>query len=109
MAASRKSSGVMPAVRVPQTTHGKLQELAKTEERSMGEIVTELVEKYEQERFWEEANASLERLRADPVAWQDYMDEVALWDNLSNDGLENEPPYYTPEEEEKIRASAGQS
>lgn len=38
-------------------------------------------------------------MRADPVAWKDYLDEIALWDTLSGDGLENEEPYYTPEEE----------
>ena len=54
--------------------------------------------------FWERAAASVERLKADPEAWQDYLDEIAAWDTLAGDGLENEDPYYTPEEEAAIEA-----
>jgi len=93
------------AVRIPSNTHLKLQEISKQEGRSMGEIVSDLVEKYERERFWEEANASMERLRADPVAWKDYKDEIALLEGGSMDGLKNEPAYYTAEELEEIRAN----
>lgn len=44
------------------------------------------------------------RLRGDPVAWKDYQDEIAMWDSLAGDGLEDEAPYYTPEEEAAIEA-----
>ncbi len=72
----------------------------------MGEVVTFLVERYEKERFWKQVRADYERLRADPAAWQDYKEEVELWDSLSGDGLENEPPYFSPEEEREIRERA---
>jgi hypothetical protein len=36
--------------------------------------------------------ADYERLRADPEAWAEYQREIALWDALSSDGLEDEPP-----------------
>ena len=93
------------AVRIPSITHLKLQEMSRLEGRSMGEIVVELVENYERAKFWEEANASLERLRADPVAWKDYKDEIALLEGGSMDGLEDAPAYYTSEELEEIRAN----
>jgi hypothetical protein len=54
--------------------------------------------------FWERAAATVERLKADPEAWQGYLDEIAEWDALAGDGLENEEPYYTPEEEAEIEA-----
>jgi hypothetical protein len=104
MAALSKASA--PVVKLKPATHAKLQELAKSEDRPMGAIVTELVERYAREQFWREANASVERLRADPVAWKDYKDEIALFEGGSMDGLEDEPPYVTPEEEEAIRAAA---
>ncbi len=44
-------------------------------------------------------------MRADPVAWKDYQDVIALWDTLAGDGLENEEPYYTPEEEAELVAT----
>ncbi|MGC4193042.1 MAG: hypothetical protein QM589_17995 [Thermomicrobiales bacterium] len=65
----------------------------------MGEIVAYLVDRYERERFWKQVRADYARLKADPVAWSDYIDEVEAWDTLSGDGLEREAPYYTAEEE----------
>ncbi|MBA2758829.1 MAG: hypothetical protein H0U38_03970 [Chloroflexia bacterium] len=38
--------------------------------------------------FWQKMEEGLARLRADPVAWQEYQDEIALWDTTSGDGLE---------------------
>lgn len=35
------------------------------------------------------------RLRADPVAWQAYQDEIAIWDATLMDGLEDNAPYDT--------------
>ncbi len=93
-------------VKIPSQTHAKLQEIARDEHRPMGEIVTELVDRYEREQFWKGVKEDYERLRSDPVAWKEYQDEVAVWDNLAGDGLENEPPYFTPEEEEEIRERA---
>jgi hypothetical protein len=58
----------------------------------------------EQDAFWRDVNDAIEKLRADPVAWKDYLDEVALFEGGSWDGLEDEEPYYTREEEGAIRA-----
>lgn len=91
-------------VKVHPQTHAKLQEIARDEHRPMGEIVTDLVERYERERFWQGVTEDLERLRADPVAWRDYQDEIAFFDGVALDGLADEPPYFTPAEEEAIRA-----
>ncbi len=104
MAALRKSTATV--VKLKPATHAKLQEIAKTTHRPMGEVVSEMVERYEREKFWAEANASMDRLRANPVAWKDYQDEIAIWDQTAGDGLENEEPYYTPEEEREILANA---
>lgn len=93
-------------VKINAQTHAKLQEIAREDDRPMGEIVTFLVDRYERERFWKGAKEDLARLKADPVAWQDYQDEIAVWDSLAGSGLENEPPYFTPQEEEEIRERA---
>ena len=57
------------------------------------------------DEFWDGIEEDLARLRADPVAWKDYQDEIALWDTLAGDGLENEVPYYNPEEEAALAAT----
>ena len=56
------------------------------------------------EQFWKRARQSVERFKADPVTWQGYLDEIAIWDGLAGDGLTDEEPYYTPEEEAEIEA-----
>lgn len=93
MAALRKIPGHTPAIRVPQATHAKLQALARVEHRPMGDIVTELVNAYETRTFWNEVNASLDRLQADPAAWQDYMNELGELQGAPNAELADEPPY----------------
>jgi len=103
MSAQRKPSNSV--VKISPSSHAKLQDMSRNEQRPMGEIVNDLIERYEREQFWMSARESVERLRADPVAWKDYLDEVALWDQTSGDGLENEEPYYTPEEEREILAN----
>ena len=91
-------------VRVDEQLHAKLRQLAESENRPIGQVIEEAVKQYERQKFWSEVNASLKRLRADPKAWQEYQEEIALLEGGSMDGLENEEPYYTPEEEEAIRA-----
>jgi hypothetical protein len=98
-----------PVVKISPATHATLQDLSAREDRSMGEIVNDLVERYEQEQFWSRVREQLARLKVDPVAWQDYMREIAEWDAMGSDGLENEEPYYSVEEEEDILANAAHS
>lgn len=104
MSALRKPSA--PVVKLKPQTHAKLQEIAKEEDRPMGEIVTFLIDRYERERFWQKVRDDYARLKADPEAWQAYRDEIDLWDQTAGDGLEREEPYYTPEEEREILAQA---
>jgi hypothetical protein len=94
-------------VRVDDDLHAKLVALAAEEHRPIGQVIEDAIERYRREKFWKGVNEDLERLRADPEAWNDYQDEIALLEGGSMDGLENEPPYFTPEEEEEIRARAG--
>lgn len=79
-------------VRVEDDVHRTLREIAESEHRPIGKVIEEAVRLYEKEKFWNEVNASLERLREDPVAWQDSMDELAEWDAMPNEVLAAEPP-----------------
>lgn len=102
MATERKSTSTV--VKIKPDTHAVLQDISRDEDRPMGEIISDLVERYERERFWKAAAADLARLKQDDRAWQEYQGEAGEFDQLANDGLENEPPFFTPEEEEEIRA-----
>lgn len=81
-------------VRVDPRTHAILRELSEQEHKPIGQLVTEAVERYRDEKFWQKMEGALARLKADPAAWEDYQDEIELWDTTSGDGLENEEPYY---------------
>lgn len=64
----------------------------------MGNVNNDTSEQHETERFWSEANDAYVRLRADKDAWADYQNEIRLLEGGSMDGLENEPPYFSPDE-----------
>jgi hypothetical protein len=80
-------------IKVKPDTHKKLRELSKSQLKPMGDIVTELVDRYEEELFWKESKAQLDRLKADPEAWQEYLEEMAEWDDMPNEVLDTEEPY----------------
>jgi len=92
------------SVRVDPKLHATLRKLAEAEHRPIGKVIEDAVARYEKDKFWQEMHEGFARLRADPVAWKEYQDEAAIWDSMSNDGLEDEEPYYSAEEEEEIRA-----
>lgn len=102
MSALRKQS--TPVVKVKPHTHAKLMAFSKEDNRPMSEIVELLVDRFEKERFWQGAREDVARLKADPVAWQGYLDEMREWDEVPNDILDAEEPYYSPEEEREILA-----
>lgn len=96
----------MATVRVEPKLHEKLRNLSAAEQRSISQVIEEAVDRYETEKFWAAMHEGFARLRADPVAWDEYQKEAALWDSVSGDGLENEEPYFTEEEaQNEIAAS----
>lgn len=98
-----------PVVKLQPETHARLRRLSHEQQRPMGEIVTDLLERYERDEFWRQVKESVDRLREDPVAWKDYKDEIALLEGGSMDGLEEDDSWFAPEEEEKIRAESART
>lgn len=86
-------------VRVDERLHSELRELSNQENRPIGEVIADAIERYQKAKFWEQARADMARLRSDPQEWADYQAEIALWDTLAGDGLESEEPYYAEDEE----------
>ncbi len=79
-------------VRVDTRTREVLREWSMEQHKPIGEIIADLVQQQEQERFWQEMHEDFARLRADADAWQGYQDELAIWDATLLDGLEHEEP-----------------
>jgi hypothetical protein len=82
----------MSSVMIPvsEATHRKLQELATSSGATVQAVLDKAVEAYERKCFLEGLNADFARLRADPQAWQEELEERALWDKTLADGLEDE-------------------
>ncbi|HEU0164362.1 MAG TPA: hypothetical protein VFQ54_04905 [Thermomicrobiales bacterium] len=93
-------------VRVEETTHAKLNAWSEAQKKPISQIVRELVDHQEAELFWAAMHEDFDRLRADPVAWKDYQDEARIFEGGSMDGLEDDEPYYTVEEEAEIEKHA---
>lgn len=88
----------MAMVRVEPKLHATLRALAAAEQRSIGQVIEEAVDRYQKERFWRAMHEGYARLRADPAGWRDFQEEAALWASASGDGLEDEEPYVIAEE-----------
>ena len=88
----------MATVRVKPKVHATLRALSDAEQRSIGQVIEDAVDRYQKEKFWKAMHEGFARLRADPVTWSEYQVEAALWDSVIGDGLEDEAPYFTEEE-----------
>jgi hypothetical protein len=77
-------------VRVDEQTHKALKSMTERTGQSMPQIVSKAVEAYRRQLFLEECNAAYSRLREDPQAWKEELEERALWDAALSDGLEAE-------------------
>ncbi len=99
---AQKEAFVAVTIRVDERVHAKLRDLSRAERRSMGELIADAIDRYEHDKFWDDVESSVERVRADPDALRAYENEIRLLEGGSMDGLEHEPPYYTPEELEAL-------
>lgn len=78
-------------IRVPTTTHERLQTIANQESRSIGRLIEAMLDDYEEREFFTRLGEDFARLQSDPEAWADYQAEMRLWDATLMDGLDDEP------------------
>ena len=60
-------------IRVDTATHARLVELSSASGSSLIDTVRDAAEALRRQRFAGQVTAELERLRGDPVAWNDYL------------------------------------
>ena len=75
-------------VRVSEHTHELLHKLAAATGEPLQKVLERAVENYRREQFYAAFNAAFERLRADPVAWEEELAERALLEGTLADGLD---------------------
>ena len=77
-------------IRVSVDSRDRLQQMAIEQGRTVSQVLERLIELDRRERFWQEMEVAVERLRADPEAWADYHAEAAIWENATiGDGLKD--------------------
>lgn len=86
-------------IKVRPQTHARLQEMAREENQTIGEVISTLVDRYDKERFWDGVSEDLAKLKADKKAYNQYRNEFAEWDNQTTQSLSEEPPYHEEGEE----------
>jgi hypothetical protein len=77
-------------VRINESTHRALRDLAERERLSLQTVVERASENYRRQRLVEAANRQYAALREDPEAWAIEQAERAAWDQALADG--NEQP-----------------
>ena len=80
----------MPAnVRIQPETYDKLRQLADEAGVTMPEVLAEAIDELFRKRFLDECNRAYGRLKADPKAWKQELEERKAWERTLNDGLED--------------------
>ena len=76
------------SVRVDKGTYERVRRLAAQDDRSITEVIAQVVREAEERRFWRAHQDGVARLKADPEAWQSYLDESRELEGTLGDGVE---------------------
>ena len=82
--------GTHTTIRIKREHRDILKEIAENSETSMQEVLERAIEEYRKVQFFQQLNQAYERLQSDEEAWQEELDERALWDNTLQDDLQEE-------------------
>ena len=74
-------------VRISRSAGVVLERLSERLGRSKSGVVEEALQVLEAQTFATDVREAYALLRQDEASWKEYMDEVAVWDRLSSDGL----------------------
>jgi predicted DNA-binding protein len=80
----------MPTVRIQEEDHTTLRLLAEQTGRQQQEVLHEALDAYSRDYFFQSMNAAYERLKADPIAWQEELAERAELEGTLDDDLGDE-------------------
>ena len=75
-------------VRINETDHVILAELARAKSQTMSATLSEAIKALNRQDLLRRTGEAYARLRQDPEAWAEMMQERALWETTLADGLE---------------------
>ena len=77
-------------VRLPEAARVMLRDSVSDTGEPMRTVLVEALDAYRRQVFFDRVDAAYAALQADPVAWQEELDERAAWDATLLDGLEGD-------------------
>lgn len=75
-------------VRISDKSRNTLRELASKSGEPMQSVLDRIIEEHRRRVFLDEVNAAYARIRQDPEAWAEVLNERAKWDATLMDGLD---------------------
>ena len=75
-------------LRVSTELHQRIANLAKTRGERLQDIIGQAIALMEREQFWDDVDASWDRIRNDSEQWAGVQAERAVWDRTLKDGLD---------------------
>jgi len=79
-----------PNIRLSPHSKNTLRELSKRQGKPMQTVLDEAIERYRRDMFFRDLSDDYSRLRADPKAWKEELEERQEWDATLMDGLREE-------------------
>lgn len=73
------------SVRVTEETWSMIKDLAAKTNTSMQDVIQQAIEDYRRKKILEETNQAFLRLKNNPEAWQDELQERKEWENTIGD------------------------
>lgn len=78
-------------IRIPGETYDALRRLAEDDDRTVGQIVADAVDRYDRERALAALNAAYARIGTDPETSADWQAELGSLEGTLLDGLADDP------------------
>ncbi len=80
----------MSMLRVSETAHKTIKEIAMNRGISLQAAIEAMIEEYRRRDFLIQANSDYDRLKSDTMGWHEEAEERKLWEATLVDGLDSE-------------------
>lgn len=74
------ATNARPLIRLPKHSYATLKALSKEMKKPMSDLAAEAIERFSDERFWDEVDRELEAMT--PEQWRQYRKEFKEWDAI---------------------------
>ena len=77
-------------IRVSRKVYNDAKSLAQKQHENIQDIIEHAITEYKKKKFYESLNDAYAKLKSNPVAWKEELEEREEWDRTLSDGLKND-------------------